>query len=458
MTAMISKTALRHGLTSAMAAAFVTGCAGGPVAHTEASYAGEAVQMAETNPAIDQAEAAVAASPRDAKLRLALGDAYLDAGRFASAETTFTDAMDLGENSPRVALSLALAQIAQAKYPEATVLLDTWSGEIAKADLGLAMSLAGQPERGIHIMSNAIRAGENTVKMRQNLAYAFAMAGRWREARLMAQQDLASGDVDDRLEEWAGLASADAYQQRIVGLLGVPANVQDSGQPLELALSPAQGAPQYAEVESFPTAVYDGAELAAVGDVPALSSSAGHAPVVSAPAAETAATLAMEAAPVAPTPSSNFATTFSDVPPAASVIERATATDSLTYVSNPVVQALPAAAPTRMVAPGNTPLASRSADGSHLVQLGSFTSEAGARRAWNVYLGRFPELANHDMVITQATVRGKRYWRVSADGFDRNASAAMCRNVRSAGSGCISWSAANPLPGAITAAPQLARR
>ncbi|RIV83286.1 SPOR domain-containing protein [Aurantiacibacter xanthus] len=464
MTDKTSKTALRLGLASAIAAAMVSGCAGGPVAHGQASAsrAGVSPQLAEANAAVAQAEAAVAGSPHDAALRLALGDAYLDAGRFASAETTFTDAMELGAASPRAALSLALAQIAQARYPEAAELLNTWGSEIATADLGLALALAGQPERGVHLMSNAIRSGENTVKMRQNLAYAFAMAGRWREARLMAQQDLPAGEVNTRLEEWAGLAHADAYQQRIASLLGVPVNSTDAGQPVELALSPARGTPQYAEVESFPAAIYDGAELAALGTVPALSSSASsRALAARAPAAETAATLAPEPMPVGHSPSTNFAAAFTDVQPGASIVQRATAGDSLNFVSTPVVQHVPVTAPTvpataRIAAPVAAPVAaapapatSRSASATHLVQLGSFTSEAGARRAWNVYLDRFPALSGHEMVITQAAVRGKRYWRVSAGGFDQSASTALCRDVRSAGAGCISWSAANPLPGAV---------
>ena len=59
------------------------------------------------------------------------------------------------------------------------------------------------------------------------------------------------------------------------------------------------------------------------------------------------------------------------------------------------------------------------AQGSHLVQLGSFSSEAGAKRAWGIYVKRYPQLANHEMVITEAVVRGKRYWRVSAGGYER---------------------------------------
>ena len=98
-------------------------------------------------------------------------------------------------------------------------------------------------------------------------------------------------------------------------------------------------------------------------------------------------------------------------------------------------------------------------DPTHLIQLGSFLSERGALRAWDIYKSRHPALANHDMVITQAMVDGKRRYRVSASGFDRNASRAMCSRVNSVSSdGCITWAAARPLPGAIDTGVRLARR
>src|SRR5690606_24848069 len=173
----------------------------------------------------------------NAAYRATLGSAYLDAGRFAAAATSFNDAMKLGDNSPRNALSLALSLTGIGKYAEAAAILNDWEGEIATADLGLALALAGQPERGIHLMGNAIRGGENTPKMRQNLAYAYALAGRWREARLMAQQDVPAGKVSDRIAEWAAMARPEAWQQRVAALLEVPAGVADAGQPAQLALA-----------------------------------------------------------------------------------------------------------------------------------------------------------------------------------------------------------------------------
>src|SRR5690606_20931689 len=133
----------------------------------------------------DNAEAAVLADPRNPAWRATLGAAYLDAGRFSSAATSFDDAMALGDTSPRTVLSLALARVGQGRSAEATALLHDHEGRIAAADVGLALALAGEPGRGIHIMSNAIRAGDNNPTIRQNLAYAYALDGRWREARLM---------------------------------------------------------------------------------------------------------------------------------------------------------------------------------------------------------------------------------------------------------------------------------
>jgi hypothetical protein len=80
------------------------------------------------------------------------------------------------------------------------------------------------------------------------------------------------------------------------------------------------------------------------------------------------------------------------------------------------------------------------ANGTHLVQLGSFASEQGARRAWGIYAQRYPQLSGHQMVISEAVVKGKHYWRVSAAGFDRTGSSAMC------GRSAAAARAASPTP------------
>lgn len=442
-----SKRALGLAVTTALTGALLSGCAtnAAPAAHVSAGKAEQALAGGKFEQAIAHAEAAVLAEPRHAGYRATLASAYLDAGRFASAATSFDDAMQLGDNSPRTALSLALSLMGQGKQVESAALLNDWEGRITTADHGLALALAGQPERGIHLMSHAIRSGDNTPKIRQNLAYAYALAGRWREARLMAGQDLQADKLSERIEEWSLLARPEAWHHRIAALLQVPAGVADAGQPIQLALASTPSIDQLAE-EASAFAAADVPEAAAptfaqapdaTGELPALQAVDPEVALARYQAPETARQSNFQSAFAASAP-----TSASPAPVAQSPA--------------PVVQA---AAVRQSAAP--EPAAARSvqrAEGTHLVQLGSFASDQGARRAWNLYVKKYPELAGHDMVITEAVVRGKHYWRVSAAGFGRATASSMCGKVRSGGAGCFAYSEASPLPGAIDTGIRMARR
>lgn len=477
------------GVTTAMAVVMLSGCAtsSAPTSAVSAAQAQQAMAAGQHGAAVQAAEAAVQADPRNAAFRMTLGNAYLEAGRFASASTSFEDAMALGDNSPRAALSLALALTGQARYTEASSLLNDWEGEIAASDLGLALALAGQPERGIHILSNAIRGGDNTVKSRQNLAYAYAVAGRWREARMMVAQDVPAHEVGARMEEWAQMTHAEAYQLRIASLLGAPANVRDGGQPVQLALANHPGLEHLAAEAAQPAFVPAPPALAALdAERMSIPASAGELPSVGSPAPRGAPVVGLDtyAPPRAAAPA-NFAEAFVAEAPAggsAGGSLAAAATETMRMVSAPAAQPAPvrqpvaaassapfavAAAPApRGTVAAATPAVARpmlaaapSTGSSHLVQLGSFSNEASARRAWGIYQSRHPELADREMVITQAVVNGRNYWRVSAGGFDRAGSRDMCGRVQSTSAdGCISWAANSPLPGAIETGVRLARR
>jgi Flp pilus assembly protein TadD len=398
-----------------MASAMLAGCAtpGAPGLSANGTEAARATgQQAQ---AIAAAETAVQADPRNAALRAGLGSAYLDAGRFASAATSFDDAMQLGDDSPRTVLSLALAQIGQGRDAEAAMLLNQHEDRIAAADVGLALALAGQPGRGVHLMSNAIRGGDNNAKIRQNLAYAYALAGQWREARLMAEQDVPGDKVGDRLEQWAVSAHPGAFQYRVATLLQVPADTIDAGQPIQLALASSPEAPMLAVAEP--------AELPPVA----------AAPVAELPALAAVAPAPVSAAAPAPAPAAGFQAAFAGNAPAP------VAQDAAHFAQ-------------RAPAPARAPATPAAANGTHLVQLGSFASEAGARRAWGLYQRKYPELAGHQLV------RGKRYWRVSAAGFARSSAASMCGKVRSSGAGCFAYAEGRPLPGAVDTGVRLARR
>lgn len=424
-----SKRVIGLAVTSAMAGVLLTGCTtnAAPPATLSAAKAEQALASGKHEKAIEHAEAAVLAAPHNAEYRSVLASAYLDAGRFASAETTFKDAMQLGDESARNALSLALAQAAQGKYEQAQSVLNQWEGSIAKADLGLALALAGQPERAIHVMGNAIRNGENTPKMRQNLAYSYALAGRWREARLMAAQDVPANLINDRIEHWARMASPQAWQVRVAALLDVPAGTADAGQPIQLALGNNPSIEQLAA-----EAVAAPVPAAATSELPALATAQPSAPVARDEQAQPAVT--------------RFENAFAAAP--ASAVTQ----DASRFVQEPVVQAVPA----RSQPPRDARVAR--AGGTHLIQLGSFSSEKGAHRAWSIYVKKYPELSGHQMVVTEAVVRGKRYWRVSAAGFGKATASSMCSQVKASGAGCFAYAEGRPLPGAVDTGVRLARR
>lgn len=417
-------------LTTAVAGLALAGCmtSAAPRADVSFSTAQTALAKGKVDKAILHAEAAVLADPRNPGFRALLGAAYLEAGRFQSAATSFGDALDLGDESPRTVLSFALAKIALGDGRAAALVLDEHAGALDPADLGLALALAGEPERGTAVLVAAVRASDvASPKLRQNLAYSYALAGNWRAARVMAAEDVPADQLDARLAQWAGMSAPEMFQQRIATMLDVAPRA-DGGQPQRLALA------------NFPAPEMMVAEAAA-----------------QAPAAVT------EVAQAAPAPS--FAQAF----------PVAEGSPSARYVAAEVVQAVPSSraphTPTTARVAGTgaqqTRPAARTAvvtamqakaGGTHLVQLGSFVSKLEAERGWAVAKKRFPQLKDRKPVITETRVNGRTFWRVAADGFGLQSAKAMCTTVKSAGHGCFAYAASTPPAGAVKRDVQVAAR
>jgi Flp pilus assembly protein TadD len=413
-----------------------------------------ALAKGQVDKAIRHAETAVMAEPRNPGFRALLGAAYLEAGRFDSAATSFGDALDLGDENPRTVLSFALAKIALGESRAAIGVLDEFAQVIDPADFGLALALAGQPERGLHTLINAVRSTDApTPKLRQNLAYAYALAGNWRAARVMAAEDVPADQLEARLGQWAAVSAPEMFQQRIASLLDVTPRA-DRGQPEQLALANFTGtAPMVAEAATETPAQWAAAAPAAD-------------PVQAMPT--------LVAAPVA-TVAEAFAA------PAPAVATSAPTASGVRFVSNPVVQQLPgstarpapavrpaaapriAAAPApssqrRMVAAPQPSGASDKIAATHLVQLGSYVSKAEAQRGWNAMKARFSALGGHTPVFTEAVVNGRTFWRVAAEGFGPKSAKAMCGTVKSAGRGCFAYAASSPPAGAVKRDVQMASR
>ena len=429
-------------VSTALAGLALAGCATSAAPKADMSFASAqtALTKGKVDKAIAHAEAAVLAEPRNPGYRALLGASYMEAGRFQSAATSFGDALDLGDENPRTVLSFALAKIALGESRSASAVLDEYANLIDPADLGLALALAGEPERGVHVLVNAVRASDQvSPKLRQNLAYTYALAGNWRAARVMAAEDVPADQLDQRLTQWAAMSAPEQFRQRVASLLDVTPQM-DAGQPQRLALA------------NFPS------------DAMMFAEAATQAPAEMAAEAPTPA-LAAEPAPVA-----TFAQAFESAP----VARPAT---RISYVSKPVVQQLPAraeraaprAAPRmaaassqrRMAAtasPAPAPVASDKSAASHLVQLGSYSSKVEAERGWTVLKAKFPELKDHNLVITEAVVNGRNFWRVAAEGFGPKSAQSLCSSVKSAGRGCFAYAASSPPAGAVKRDVRMASR
>jgi len=414
-----SKPSFRHlarfCVTSALAAGLLSGCAaGGPHPAKIAASAQSELGKGSPEKAIALAEQAVLADPRNAAYRTLLGTAYLRAGRFEAARQAYDEAMQLGEDSGKAALSLALANIALGRGADAADTLNTYRDTIPASDYGLAMAMAGQTQTGIAALTDALRHGENTPKVRQNLAYAYALDGSWREAKLMTQQDIPADKVNERLQSWAGMASPEDGRRRVASLLGAPLRI-DGGQPTALALA------------NFPAASKLADEAAAKAAEPKAGTSADSDGSALAKAAVAALPVAPAAPAAAQQPSLADASSVPakaqlaaiDVPPSTTPASAASAPH---MISSPVVQAIPATVD----------------HGSHVVQLGAFSSADGAQRAWRHFAARHPGLGSYHSQITQVTVKGHNFWRVQAAGFAGFAVARqMCQSVKAQGGVCL---------------------
>ncbi|QGN54518.1 SPOR domain-containing protein [Novosphingobium sp. Gsoil 351] len=429
-------TILKLASTAAIAVGLLSGCASDGGARPS-SYAAKPLS-GEGSKAVVKAEKAVLASPRDAAARASLAAAYLAAGRFASAAQSYDDALNLGDESAATVLGLALAETANGNNAAAVELLHDWRNTIPAGDLGLAYALAGEPARGVQVLSDALRNGENDAKIRQNLAFAFALDGRWREARLMVAQDLPADKVSDRIGEWAEMGRPEDAVKRVAHLLGVTPS-SDAGQPQALALANFPGSSELAaEAQAQVVAAAEPAAQVAPQPAPPAMAQA-ELPAVAAPAAAPVAQpVTLAALDRAPSLVASDAPAFATISaPARSAASSPFAGKAMRtkFVSDPRKVAQPGRG--KGLA-GMTAIANAVSGGSHWVQLGSYTNPAIAKEGWGKFTRRTPALKGYKSVTTTAMVNDVPVWRVAATGFGSYAdAAAMCARVKSRGGACL---------------------
>ncbi|MEQ8744643.1 SPOR domain-containing protein [Parasphingorhabdus sp.] len=441
---------LKMAASSMVFATVLTGCGpfgGGSVASMSsqpatakdgakyAKKAQQAMDKGDVEIAIAYAERSVADVGSDPETRALLGQAYLSAGRMASAERSFQDAMELGKSDARTILSLSLALLGQGKAEKAKALVVNNRQYIPAADYGLALALTGDSKTAVEVLEQAIRESNVTGRTRQNLGLAYALDGRWKEAKLMAVQDVAPAAVNDRVMEWAQMARPGAYETRVATLLKVTPVANDPGQPVRLALrssnAPTNIAASAEEDYGREVASFDrNSPLPAIGPAPKADGEVDFLAAenkikvssVTVPASTAAGRVQTSAPATTVQPTKFVVESSKSAPVRTAAVQTSTA-------AKPVLQKIayqPAAK------------ATGSSSGTHLVQLGAFSSPEGAKRAWGILSAKNSDLNAFQYASSRINVKGKTLYRLAAIGFGNEQTAeAMCAGIKAKGGNCI---------------------
>lgn len=416
-----------------------TGCSGmGQMANAPSRAAGKpaaaaksadqarvALEAGKASKAVALAEAAVATSPRDGSYRALLGQAYLNDGRFASATSALTEAMELGTTDSNTIIALTLAQIAQGKTADAIALLQAHQDVVPASDTGLALALAGDNEGAIYVLSEAARAPGAGARVRQNLALAFALSGRWAQARILASQDLSPDKLEARMAEWSKLAESPNAPLRVASLIGTKAQV-DGGMPVQLALSNYSDTQMAAAPPAVELASADPAPVAAYAPPPPVLADASDA--------IRSVELPMPARGALPV------TELPQPAPAASDVILA---DAAPYRAAPRVAGEGRIRPMQQQALElATRIVPKAFDSKKptgwAVQLGAYDSLAIAKEKWGGLKKRNGTLANFPASSHAATVKGRTFYRLTVNGLATRADAnSLCSELKAHGQTCF---------------------
>ena len=399
------------------------------IAAKSASDARVALEAGKVSKAVSLAETAVAGSPRDGSYRALLGQAYLNDGRFASATAALTEAMELGATDSNTILSLTLAQIAQGKNADAVALLTQHRETVPASDLGLALALAGDSEGAIYVLSEAARAPDAGARTRQNLALAFALSGRWVQARVLASQDLSIAKLEARMAEWSKLAEQPNSQIRVASLIGTKAQ-QDAGMPVRLALSNFSDTQMAAGAPAVELASADPAPVATYAPPPPVLADAGSAiRSVELPMPERTADGVVPVTEL-PQPKAAGDVILADAAPYRAA-PRVEGEGRIRPAQKQAIELATVLIPKAMGFDAKKP-------NGWAVQLGAYDSLGIAKEKWGSLKKRNGALANFPASSHAATVSGRTFYRLTVNGLATRADAtSLCNELKAHGQTCF---------------------
>jgi len=156
----------------------------------------------------------VSLHPRNMDLRARLGRAMLKAGRAVQAEGVFRAMIQGGHRDWKTLNALGSALAAQGRFAEAraqyALALKASPGNPKIVNnIALSHILEGNPARAEKLLREALATpeGRRETRIRQNLALALGLQGRFKEARYVASQDLSPAEVEANM----------AYLRRMLG-------------------------------------------------------------------------------------------------------------------------------------------------------------------------------------------------------------------------------------------------
>jgi len=371
--------------------------------------------------AIDFAERAVEKTPGDAGFRALLGNAYFAGGRFWSAESAYKDALSIYSNQPAVVLKLALVEIALGKDNEATALLQSAQQMLEPADYGLALALAGHPADAVPVLEDAARVQGADARVRQNLALAIALSGDWKQARIIAAQDVPANQLDSRIQQWMQLAKPARPSDQIASLVGVKQASVDQGQPIRLALRKSDTQLAQTAAAADPAPVVQPQIVEAVAPSKAVSQ---PEPAV---------------APAPPPADADRTPAIADASPApvTMAIMAGAAQNAPTSFAIFAPKAKPAAKPAK-ARQAAAPSPKRRGNSNTVVQLGAYRTPQNVDAAWHQLTNRHPALRGYLPMRARYVSPKGVFWRLSIQGFDNQREAlARCNTLRGRGGSCF---------------------
>ena len=471
---MVRLSSFRSGISAAVIATMLAGCATGGAQTAKAHFGGRAnsdiglatralaaLAANKVGEATELAERAVARTPNDAGFRTLLGNAYFAGGRFRSAEQAYKDGLSLYQNQPQTVLKLALVQIAQGKNDQAVAFLEAGRGLLDPSDYGLALALAGRLHEAVAVLDQAARGPSSDSRVRQNLALAYALSGDWQQARVIAAQDVAASELEGRLQQWMALTTPTAASDQVAALLGVSPAASDPGQPVALALV-KETETQLAE--AAPVAVPQPLAVA----VPVPEPAPFALPEPPAPVVE-AASIALPA-PLAPIalPDADLTPVPEPVAPPLALAELATEPAFVAVPPPPpppnplrVAAASPAEAPLALAAVARTMLPKVKAKAAlvrasaprpsgksdSVVQLGAYSSAGRVETAWTMVARKFAALRDYQPTSARFAGPNGVVYRLSVKGFDsRSEATTLCASLKRSGGTCFVRTVAGDRP------------